>query len=290
MNDEMKTMGSLLPTLYKDAAQPTVRSAGKAIGSVADLVFNPIGRCAKIASKNISKLLNKFDGEEQNNIVEPETNIAIPILQKLSYTEDDDLVESYTELLKKGCLKDSKDKILPSYANIISSLTPDEVRLIDFFFKGQYVVYLSPGLVPGILPETWAAHEYEKNTLGEFPIAYKSMPFLEVQDQHKSKGGWMTVIRYFTDIADRVNFVHSNNVQLYIDNLEALGIFKIKNDELMVPVEIYKHLEKSTIIENHKMKIEEQGRTMNLTRGTIDFTELGLSFLECCTPKKSSEN
>ena len=177
MSDEMKTMSSLLPMLYKDAAQPTVQSAGEAMGSVAELVFYPIGRCAKIAKQNISKFLDKFDGEEQNNIVEPETNIAVPILQKLSYTEDDDLVELYTELLKKGCLKDSKDKILPSYVNIISSLTPDEVRLIDFLFKGQYVVYLSPGLVPRIPPEIWAAYEHEKNTLGEFPIAYKSIPF-----------------------------------------------------------------------------------------------------------------
>ena len=109
--------------------------------------------------------------------MEPETNIAVPILQKLSYTEDDDLVELYTELLKKGCLKDSKNKILPSYVNIISSLTPDEVRLIDFLFKRQYVVYLSPSLFPERPPEFWLAREQEKNTLGEFPTTC-TVPYL----------------------------------------------------------------------------------------------------------------
>ncbi len=288
MSDEMKTMGSLLPTMYEDIAQPVAKSAGKALGSVADLVFYPIGRCAEIANKNISKFLNKFDGEEQNNIVEPETNIAVPILQKLSYTEDDDLVELYAELLKNGCLKNSKDKVLPSYVNIISSLTPDEVRLINFLFKRQYVVYLSPSLLPDIPPETWVTHEQEKNTLGEFPVAYDSIPFLEVRSQHKSNDSWLVVIKYFTDIADRINFVHPSNIQLYLDNLQALGIFKIENDKWMIP-EIYKHLEKSTIIENHKKEIEAKGRTMKLLKGRIDFTDLGLSFLECCT-EKSSEN
>ena len=61
---------------------------------------------------------------------------------------------------------------------------------------------------------------------------HSSLPFLEVRGQRKSKNEWITVIRYFTDIADRVHFVHSNNVQLYIDNLEALGIFKIKNEDM----------------------------------------------------------
>ena len=60
MSDEMKNMGSLLPTLYKDAAQPTVQSAGEAMGSVAELVFYPIGRCAKIAKQNISKFLEQI--------------------------------------------------------------------------------------------------------------------------------------------------------------------------------------------------------------------------------------
>ena len=110
-------------------------------------------------------------------------------------------------------------------------------------------------------------------------------PFLEVRDQDKSKDEGVTVIRYFTDIADRVNFVHSSNVPLYLDNLQALGIFKIKHGTWMIPMEIYKHLEESTIIENHKTKIEEQDRIMNLVKGKIEFTELGFSFLECCTPK-----
>ncbi len=288
MSDEMKTMGSLLPTLYKDVAQPAVKSAGKALGSVADLVFYPIGRCAEIANNNISKFLDKFDEEEQNNIVEPETNIAVPVLQKLAYTEDDDLVELYTELLKNGCLKNSKDKVLPSYVNIISSLTPDEVRLIDFLFKGQYLIYLPPSLLLGIPPETLTDHEHEKNNLGELFVISRSMPFLEVRSQRKLKGGWMVVVRYFTDIANRINFVHPSNIQLYLDNLQALGIFKIENDKWLSP-KAYEHLEKSTNIENHKTEIEAKGRTMKLLKGRIDFTDLGLSFLECCT-EKSSEN
>lgn len=287
MSEENKTMGSLLPMLYKDAVQPAARSAGKALGSVANLVFNPVGKCAEIANKNISRFLGKFDGEELGNIVEPETNIAVPILQKLSYTEEDELVGLYIELLKKGCLKDSKDKILPSYVNIISSLTPDEVKLIDFLFKKKYVVYLLPDLLPDFPLEYWVAHEHEKNELGEFPRAYKSIPFLEVRAQHKSDNREWTEIRYFTDIPNRVSFAHPNNLDLYLDNIEALGIFRATNSKHMAPSEIYKHLENSSIIAQHKMNIERMGWMMKLTKGGINFTYLGDSFLACCTSKSS---
>ncbi len=283
MSEELKSFGSLLPLIYKDGAQPAVRSAGKALGSVAEVVFCPIERCAEIAKKNISKFFDKFDDEDQDNIVPPEPNIAVPILQKLTYTEDDDLVELYTELLKNGCLKNSKDSVLPSYINIISGLTPDEVRLIDYLSKEKYEVYLHPDLKPELPPEILAAHEYEKNIRGEFPFSYNKLPFFEIRDQYATKNEWVARIRYFTDITDRVNFQKPDNIELYLDNLKAAGVFEIREDIHMTPVEIYEHLENSAAILAHKADIEKKGNKMVLLRGTIEFTSLGISFLKSCT-------
>ncbi len=282
MGEEMKSFGSLLPEIYKDAAQPTVRSAGKALGLVAELVFYPFGRCAEITKKNVSKFLDKFDGEEQTNIVEPETSIAVPVLQKLSYTEEEELVELYSELLKKSCLKDRRDKVLPSYVNLISNLTSDEVMLIDYLFNVRYIIYLLPDLRSELLPEILEAHEYEKNSKGELPFASSRLPFLEIRDQHQSKDEWISRIRYFTDIVSRVNFQKPENIELYFDNLKALGILEIRDDRYITPIEVYDHLENNKEILVHKAAIEEQGRNMVLIKGIIQFTNLGLSFLEAC--------
>ena len=136
----MKTLGSLMLEVYKDTTQPAVQSVGRALGSVVNLVAYPVARCAEIFHKNMAKFFDKMKAEQQDNIVPADPNIAVPILQKLIYTEVDELVNLYTELLKKNCLKDSKGKVLPSYVNMISNITPDEIKIIDFLFKEKYKV------------------------------------------------------------------------------------------------------------------------------------------------------
>ena len=76
MNEKIKGLGILLPEIYKDLAQPTVRNAGNALGEVADLIVAPIGlivapigRCASILKKNLLRTIDKLDKEKPANIV-----------------------------------------------------------------------------------------------------------------------------------------------------------------------------------------------------------------------------
>ena len=278
MTEKNQSFGSLLPTLYQDAAQPAVRSAGKALGGVADLIFNPIGRGAEILEKNALKFLDKFDGEDPANIVAPAPNVAFPILQKLAYTEAEELVEFYTELLKKGCLKDSQDKVLPSYVNIISSLTPDEARIIDYMFKEGYVVKFRHDQVK----DEDRADMQEKDGM-LFIQLEESLPFIEVKNQKGVGGSGWRVAKYFTDIAHRVSLRHPENLELYFENLQAMGIFEIRDDAVLQPSILYSHLSRSAELAAHKEAIEKDGRMMGLQWGSICFTSLGLSFLASCT-------
>lgn len=279
MTEEPLSFGKLLPTLYQDAAQPAVRSAGEALGSVAELVFQPIGRGAEILKKNALKFLEKFDSEDPANIVAPTPNVAFPIMQKLAYTEEPELVELYTELLKKGCLKNSRDKVLPSYVNIISGLTPDEVRIIDYLFNGGYVVKLHPDQLKD---DDFARFQGED---GMVPVVFNDrFPFLEIRSQKKSGDVWKRTVKYFTGITGRVNLWHPENLELYFENLQALGIFEIRDDAVVMrPLAVYNHLEESAEVASHKAAIEKDGRKMVLKKGFMGFTRLGSSFLASCT-------
>lgn len=290
MSNETKNLGSLWLPLYKDAAQPTVQVAGKALGQVTSLILNPIGRCAEIAEKNAMRFLNKFDIEEKDDIVSPETSIAVPILQKLSYTEEDELVELYCELLKNACLKNQKSKVLPSYTNIISSLTPDEVNILNFLFKGNYIIDLPMHVIKQhqsgiatrhIIP---GAH----NNKGEQSIRFSSLPFLGVEDHESSTSSWRTIVKYFTDINERITLQNPDNIELYLDNINALGVLDIRKSTHIVPTEVYKHLKEKETIIKHKENIEKHGREMVLKKGSVVFTNLGSSFLAACTRKEQA--
>ena len=205
MSEEMKTLGSLMLEVYKDTAQPAAQSVGRALGSVVDLVAYPVARRAEIAQKNMAKFFDKMEAEQQDNIVPADPNIAVPILQKLTYTEEDELVELYTELLKKNCLKDSKDKVLPSYVNMISNLTPDEIKIIDFLFKKKYKVSVPyNSVIDHVPPDVRELLERAQNKPAEIPLPLNDLPFLEVCNQHKSKVNGGSTIKYFTDISNRV--------------------------------------------------------------------------------------
>ena len=110
-----------------------------------------------------------------------------------------------------------------------------------------------------------------------------ALPFLEVRNQHKSKDEWMTTIKYFTDISNKVHLLNPKNIELYFDNLKAIGILEIRNDVWMPPIEIYNYLEEKDEILKLKAAIEKEDRKMVLEKGHIKFTHLGTSFLEACT-------
>ena len=289
MNEEMKTLSVLLPVIYPDLAQPAARNVGRALGSVVELVTYPVERSIEIVLKKMDKFFDKMEAEQQDNIVPADPNIAVPILQKLTYTEEDELVDLYTELLKKNCLKDSKDKVLPSYVNMIANLTSDEARIIDFLFKKKYTA---------LVPYYSAADHYHPDDLALFErvqnkslgiplpvnVPLNDLPFLEVRNQHKSRDQWKSEINYFTDISNRIHLLQPKNIELYFDNLKAIGVLeKIRDDALISPAEVYNHLEEKDEILNLKAAIEKENRKMVLIKRGIGFTHLGTSFLEACT-------
>lgn len=82
MNKENKGLVSLVPEIYRDLAQPTVRNAGNALGEVADLIVAPVGRCASILKNNLLRTIDKLGKEAPENVAPAKPSVAVPILEK----------------------------------------------------------------------------------------------------------------------------------------------------------------------------------------------------------------
>lgn len=131
-----------------------------------------------------------------DKIVEPDSYVAVPAIQQLTYCQDNpNLRELYANLLVSSMNIDTKWKVHPSFVDIIKQLNPDEAKILSPLKKGMTCPLLDVRLVP---PE----------------------------------GAFFEVLVNFTDQAfDLLD--QRNNISMYIDNLARLGLIRISMDRLM---------------------------------------------------------
>ncbi|MCY4258767.1 MAG: Abi-alpha family protein [Rhodobacteraceae bacterium] len=281
MSEENKQLSGVMLELYKDSLQPSVRIWGKYLGDLAS-------RRVRALRKNLLKAADKLQQENPENIISPKFDVAMPILEKMRITEEETLADAYAELLKNSCLKDQQAKVLPAYSQILSSITPDEVKILDFVYREKNT-YKTP-----VREVIKFANEKTKrilvnmnvsdDTLIPYPIA--GIPFLEVRSNLKEREGGKTLAKYFTDIDSKVDLSSSESVEVYIDNLQSLGILDAQ-DSSFLPIAIYSDLE-SEAARQYKAIIERENHEMALLKGSIYLTPLAQSFLAMCTSKRDN--
>lgn len=124
---------------YKDALQPAAKQIGKSLETVFQL-FN-VGlapfRAAAWSGEQLEEYVKneiapKLAYRPPENIVPPDTHIAVPAVIALTYTyEQDELREMYANLLANAMDCDTKDDIHPSFVEVIRQLTPTEAQLLS---------------------------------------------------------------------------------------------------------------------------------------------------------------
>lgn len=134
----LKTYPELIKNLYADGASNAIQEVG---GLVTDLVKTarlitlPIQYAAHLQdrlTKHFRKVASAIPVERQTT---PPTVLLLPLLDKLQYQADDDLLTSlYIELLKRACDKDRADEAHPAFINIIPQLSTDEALIVFHLF------------------------------------------------------------------------------------------------------------------------------------------------------------
>lgn len=128
----------LLTEIYSDLAKPGVQQIGKALGGILSVLniptipFKLLNESGEIwLSANLEKYRLKMSQINASDVTPALPEIAIPIIEKLSYTTCEELVEMYTSLLKNASNNNGVQFAHPSFVSTISMLSKDEALILE---------------------------------------------------------------------------------------------------------------------------------------------------------------
>ena len=138
MSDGSQAKNLPLDKIYDDLVHPSAEAVGVILSLPARAVRLKLSNFEKHileGERNLNQISEaiseKMSDIDTDKIVEPETYIAIPALQGISYCMDNaELRNLYTNLLATAMQKDKKDSALPAFTEIIKQMSPTDAILI----------------------------------------------------------------------------------------------------------------------------------------------------------------
>ncbi|MGO9572167.1 MAG: DUF4393 domain-containing protein [Desulfomonilaceae bacterium] len=262
-----KAVPALISEIYKDLAQPGVRRVGRALESTVQFVAIPTEWLRYFSERqrlclehNLDRYREKLAEIPEDKIFEVRPEIGIPILEKLAYVEDENLSELFLNLLTTASNTDTVNLAHPSFFPVIEHLSPDEAKLLLLFKERNWIAFYYTRL------------ELQSGEVREFGSIYGAM--------------------------EKAQLTFPNNLELYMCNLESLGILKRKRTSggpFIRPKgyaeinEIELSTEINEICKEVDVGLETvKGTICNTTRsesGVIHVTVYGRMFIQACVSK-----
>lgn len=244
--------------VYQDVAHPGLQSAGEVLGLVPRAVNAALvplrewieKREYRLAStkKLLEKKLEKVAPEE---IVAPEIHIAVPALQAIGYSMDNEEVrDMYANLLASSMQKRVKNEVLPAYTEFIKQLSPDEARILRYIYSIQVYV-----------PVVTLRSENKKgegiDVVTYFTLLYRQVPDLEMKDPNKTA--------------------------IFVDNLTRLQLLKIYDGNSLTDESKYHDMENDSALTKIKTTyVQREGFSWKYKKTFIGITTLGRAFCRVC--------
>ena len=193
--DLVKGTPNILGQIYEDLAQPSVKAVGQALGTVFEFSTSfllPVKLLNEKFKMNFKKRITEYEKkleeipEEKRCEVHPQ--VGTPIIEKLSYTTNDEIADLFTTLLAKASNIDMVNTAHPAFISIIERLSPDEARIIKYL-KGK-----------------------------------EDIQYCDFRGNVKNGNGYNTIIEHATLIPQEVHLAFPKNVIAYMANFVSLGI------------------------------------------------------------------
>lgn len=131
--------------IYGDLLKPGIAQVGKAIGTligVGNAILLPLrimnGSADLFEKVAIQKLAEKLSKIPQEKIIEISPEIGIPILDKLSFTKDENLQNLFVNLLASAAYYERARYAHPGFVKIIESISPDEAKVLKTLAENPY--------------------------------------------------------------------------------------------------------------------------------------------------------
>lgn len=145
----VKASSNILSQFYQDLAQPSVKALGQALATVFELCPNSLLSLKLWTEKrklNFAKRLNEYKEKlekiSEEKRVQVDLQIGEPVVEKLTYTTNNEISDLFTTLLANASNKDIAETIHPAFIHIVSELSFDEALIIRYLYEQKKICYV----------------------------------------------------------------------------------------------------------------------------------------------------
>ena len=242
---------------YMDVIHPAAAATGQILGLIPQAINVALGPVHQWVAEGQYKidetkklLAEKLKNVSQEEIVSPKPYVAVPALQAISYSMDNEEIRNmYANLLASSMTEKVKKDVHPAFVEIIKQLSPDEARILK---------YLSAQNMP--------------------------QPMIALLLEKVGERGWTEVIKHFTILYRTVpNLEYSdyNKVSILLDNLSRQNLIVIHETNFISNPNRYDELENDSIIQ-HYMKQPVPNHKWKTIKMYYELTAFGKSFCSVC--------
>lgn len=279
--------------LYDDLFSSGMKKAGEALETVLDganLILLPLkllnSKSRVYFQKNLNRYSDKLNNNENLNPTKVPQYVGLPIIDKLTYLDENELAETFINLLTKASFEDTLSLVHPAYIAILNRLSVDEAKIL-FHYKNQSRIPIIDVYIHRYMEKIKKPKFFDKR-------GAKSKEQLEQMIDYSTQNKESTFIKTawnLTGIENHVELLFPKNIDIYIENLELNGLISFernlysRNDltyyEKLIN-EDYKEIIdeiKSSFSEFDESEFEVE---MDIRKCCIEFTELGRGFIQSC--------
>lgn len=252
--DIVKATPNILGEIYKDLAQPSVRAIGKALGTVFEFstaILLPLKlkneKLKMTFKKNLDDYKEKLEKIPEEKRCEVHPQLGTPIVEKLTYTTNEEIAGMFTTLLANASSVDMVNTAHPSFVSIIERISPDEARIMRCF---QY-------------KRDWEYCSYNANL--------------------NDAEGFVKLKEHLTLLDDNAKITFPQNMNAYIYNLISLGLLVDMSGEYKIYRENYDAINKKNGLDDLRNELVPQKfKSIDVEESFIRLTPFGRLFLNAC--------
>lgn len=149
----MNEAKALTPEVYKDVAKPALQEVGSVAGRTVKALLSPLRgllwgweRIEEFVENEVKKRLDKIPEDKRKS---PDPEIAVPLLQALTYTaQNETLRDMYVNLLANSMNTDKNNVVHPSFVEIIKQMNSLDAKVFDELAKtSAYQKIMNPKIM-----------------------------------------------------------------------------------------------------------------------------------------------
>ena len=252
--DLVKATPNILGQIYGDLAQPSVKAVGKALGTVFEFstsILLPVKLLNEKFKLNFTKRLDEYKEkleqipEEKQCEVHPQ--IGTPIVEKLTYTTNDEIADLFTTLLANASNIDMVHTAHPSFVNMIERMSPDEARILKYL-KGK-----------------------------------DEIQYCNFNGNSTEGRGFIVLADHVTMLDEEVDLQYPSNINAYIANFISLGILIDVLGKFKIDKTIYNAIrEKYGLKTRESFYVPAVFKSITVEEGYYRITDFGRLFIDAC--------